>query len=142
MMGDFTELNTNGFVVQPLWIGGPSMAPSEAYRTAASADDAAGTGIVAIHPYRTVTGATALTDDGLFVGGDWSSATMLVEKGMANPFRFRLFAQATTWKPGDLEREIASGAWRVAQVSTELLLKDRDRGARPLPLDILDSLLD
>ena len=53
--------------------------------------------------------------DGLCVGGCWRTATTLVEKGMMNPFRFRLFAQATAWKPGELERELGAGAWRVAR---------------------------
>ena len=43
-------------------------------------------------------------------------------------------------KVGDLEREINAGAWSVLSVSTDLLLKDRDRGARPLALDILDAV--
>ena len=59
---------------------------------------------------------------------------------MANPFRFRLFAQATRWPPGELEKEIREGAWLCADVSTDLLLKDRDRGARPLALDVLEEL--
>ena len=87
-----------------------------------------------------VTNAVALNDDQLYVGGEWPTAKLLVEKGQANPYRFRLFAQATTWKPGDLDREISDGAWRVVKVSTELLLKDRERGALPLPIEILEYL--
>ena len=141
MMGDFSELSVENFRLQPLWIGGPHRDEADGRRTVgAASDEATTTGIVAVHPYRTVVGAEPLNDDGLFVGGAWSSATMLAGKGMANPFRFRLFAQATTWRPGDLEREINAGAWSVLSVSTDLLLKDRDRGARPLALDILDAV--
>lgn len=95
-----------------------------------------------MHPYAgdTIPGGVALTDDGLYAGGDWSTATMLVEKGLVNPFRFRLFAQATSWQPGELERELADGAWRLVDVSTELLLKDRDRGAKPLAIDVMEEL--
>ena len=95
-----------------------------------------------MHPYAgdTIPGGVALTDDGLYAGGDWSTATMLVEKGLVNPFRFRLFAQATSWQPGELERALADGAWRLVDVSTELLLKDRDRGAKPLAIDVMEEL--
>ena len=39
-----------------------------------------------------------------------------------------------------MEKEIQAGAWLCADVSTDLLLKDRDRGARPLALDVLEEL--
>ena len=101
-------------------------------RTVGAPEAGATTGIVAVHPYaaETIPGSVQLTDDGLYAGGDWRTASTLVEKGMANPFRFRLFAQATRWQPGELEKEIQGGAWLCADVSTDLLLKDRDRGAR------------
>ncbi|KAJ8611927.1 hypothetical protein CTAYLR_004349 [Chrysophaeum taylorii] len=142
IMGDFKLLDSSQFLVQPLWVGGPSAPPpsTQSARTAGSKDDENVTGILAIHPYATVNNAVELTQDGLYCGGDWSSAKDLVERGRANPFRFRLIAQATNWNPGELERELNAGAWRVADVSTELLLKDRQRGAPPLWFDIADEL--
>ena len=145
MMGDLKELYTTGFMLQPLWVGGPTVEDafsSKIERTVGAPEHGATTGIVAVHPYapETVPGSIQLTDDGLYAGGDWRTASTLVEKGMANPFRFRLFAQATRWPPGELEKEIREGAWLCADVSTDLLLKDRDRGARPLALDVLEEL--
>ena len=145
MMGDLKELYTTGFMLQPLWVGGPTVVDafsSPIERNVGAPEHGATTGIVAVHPYapETVPGSIPLTDDGLYAGGDWRTASTLVEKGMANPFRFRLFAQATRWQPGELEKEIQAGAWLCADVSTDLLLKDRDRGARPLALDVLEEL--
>ena len=145
MMGDLKELYTTGFMLQPLWVGGPTVEDafsSPIERTVGAPEAGATTGIVAVHPYasETIPGSVQLTDDGLYAGGDWRTASTLVEKGMANPFRFRLFAQATRWQPGELEKEIREGAWLSADVSTDLLLKDRDRGARPLALDVLEEL--
>jgi hypothetical protein len=145
MMGDLKELHTNGFMLQPLWVGGPTLEDASSgpiERTVGAPEAGALTGIVAVHPYapETIPGSVRLTDDGLYAGGDWRTASTLVEKGLANPFRFRLFAQATRWQPGELEKEIQAGAWLCVDVSTDLLLKERDRGARPLPLDVLEEL--
>lgn len=145
MMGDLKELYTTGFMLQPLWVGGPTVEDafsSPIERTVGAPEAGAATGIVAVHPYdpETIAGSVQITDDGLYAGGDWRTCSTLVEKGMANPFRFRLFAQATRWQPGELEQEIQAGAWLCADVSTDLLLKDRDRGAAPLALDVLEEL--
>ena len=99
-------------------------------RTVGAPEDGATTGIVAVHPYaaETIPRSVQLTDDGLYAGGDWRTASTLVEKGMANPFRFRLFAQATRWQPGELEKEIQAGAWLCARPR----LPDRPRAGRLL----------
>jgi len=141
MMGDFKELKVQGFMLQPLWVGGPAQADGPR-RTVGAPDGETETGIVAVHPFADLPNAERVGEDGLCVGGDWRTATTLVEKGMLNPYRFRLFAQGTAWKPGELEREIQAGAWRLATVSCDLLLKDRERGAVPLGVDILDHLDD
>lgn len=135
IMGDFKQLDPSHFLVQPLWVGGPS-SPTRGelfdLRTVGSSEDNEVTGILAVHPYPNLDNAMRLTDDGLCCGGDWSVAKDMVARGRANPFRFRLLAQATQWRPGDLKRELAAGAWNIAHVSTELLLKDRQPGSRPL----------
>jgi len=137
MFGDFQGLDTSNFVAQPLWVGGPSLGQSHQDLRTVGAKEKPTTGILALHPYRNLPGAVQLTDDGLCLGGDWAATKEFIDRGKANPFRFRLYAQATRWDTlADLETELRAGAWRVADVSTELLLKERDRGAMPLWEDI------
>jgi len=128
LMGDFKQLDTSGFLTQPLWIGGPS-APDNLELCTVGAISDESTGILALHPYQSITNSQPLTPDGLYVGGDWNTAKLLVDRGMANPFRFRLFAQATSWSTTDFDNELKLGAWRLVDASTELILKDRPRGA-------------
>ena len=130
MFGDFAkDLDTSNFVVQPLWIGGPEAPWALDQRTVGCSEENQPTGIVAIHPYE-LPGAAKLNDDGLYFGGHWNTAKLYVDKGMANPFRFRIFAQATRWDTSqDLQAEVDAGAWTIADVSTELILKDRERGS-------------
>ena len=54
MMGDLKELFTTGFMLQPLWVGGPTVEDafsSPIERTVGAPEDGATTGIVAVHPY-------------------------------------------------------------------------------------------
>lgn len=138
IMGDLKSLDSSQFLVQPLWVGGPSEPPRTDLnlRTVGGPNPGDITGILALHPYRDIDGAQPVTADGLYSGGDWADAKDRVARGRANPFRFRLVAQATLWKPGDLDAELKAGAWTVAQVSIDLLLKDRLPGSRPLWVDI------
>lgn len=141
LMADFAKLDREHFHTQPLWLGGPSPpAADDKRRTVASPDGESPTGIIAIHPYPELAGAKRITRDGICVGADWSAAKDAVKRGRANPYRFRLTALATNWEDGEFEKERDLGAWTIAEVSTDLLLKDKTPGSRPLFFDICDEL--
>ncbi|KAJ1450742.1 hypothetical protein M885DRAFT_531518 [Pelagophyceae sp. CCMP2097] len=146
MMGDLPDLDTSGFRVQPLLFGGPSKpdaaggADALARRTAGAGKGKGPSGILALHPYGEVAGSLRLTNDGLFCGGDWAAMQAMVASGGANAFRVQLFVQACLWETGDLDAEIAAGAWRQVECSTELLLKERDRTTPTLWKEIVDLM--
>lgn len=146
IMGDFKDLDTSEFLVQPLWVGGTTPPPQSNpdltnLMTSCAVTANTFSGIMALHPYSNIPNAERLNDDGLWVGGDWDEAKNLVKRGRANPYRFRLVAQLTYWPPGDLERELKAGAWTIADVSTELILKERkERSSKPAWIDIQDAI--
>jgi len=100
-----------------------------------------------LHPFGNISGAVPLVvdDDGgqsgegatLYFGGEFADAQALVKCGTGSQFQFKFFVQSTRWdQPGDIERQVASGAWLLAEVSPSLLLKIREREGtlRPKPL--------
>jgi putative AlgH/UPF0301 family transcriptional regulator len=50
---------------------------------------------------------------GCFLGGQ-GAAVEAVAAGTLAPEEFKFFSGAVTWAPGQLEREVADGAWCVA----------------------------
>jgi hypothetical protein len=121
------------FCIQPLWFGGV---------------DNVSSGLDMMHLCPTVQGATALTEDGLYWGGEPAQA----QDAMSDPsldrvftgFDFKFFVQSTLWKPGELQAEIAAGTFFCATVSKEILFKSRDRmgtqRAKPLWTEIMENL--
>lgn len=121
------------FCIQPLWFGGT---------------DNVSSGLDMLHQCSKVIGAKAITDDGLFWGGDPAQA----QDAMSDPsldrvmtgFDFKFFVQSTIWSKKAIEKEIKSGTWFTAQVSKEVLFKSRDRmgtrRAKPLWTEIMELL--
>ena len=103
------------FCVQPLWFGGVE-------------ND--GMGLDMLHQCEAVQGATPLTSDGLFWGGDPAQAQEAmasIKDRILTGFDFKFFVQSTVWKRADLQQEIDKGVWFPASVSKEVLFKSRDR---------------
>jgi hypothetical protein len=121
------------FCIQPLWFGGV---------------DNVSSGLDMMHLCPTVQGATALTKDGLYWGGEPAQA----QDAMSDPsldrvftgFDFKFFVQSTLWQPGELQAEIDAGTFFCATVSKEILFKSRDRmgtqRAKPLWTEIMEKL--
>lgn len=88
--------------------------------------------------------------EGLYWGGDPCE----VSKTMKDPrlekpltgFDFKFFFKDTRWLPDQLEKEIMDETWIVAQVSKEVIFRNRDRlgpmRAKPLWREILELLGD
>jgi len=121
------------FCIQPLWFGGvDNLSP----------------GLDMLHLCPTVQGATALTDDGLFWGGEPTQAQDAMEDPeldrIFTGFDFKFFVQATRFGPGELQQQIDDDIWYTAQVSKEVLFKSRDRmgtqRAKPLWTEIMELL--
>lgn len=73
-----------------------------------------------VHPCSDAEGAKELLP-GVYVGGtDWLLSR---EPGDVRPSRVRFFAGAMHWAPGELAREVASGAWYAAAASRPVVLK-------------------
>lgn len=121
------------WMFQPLWFGGV---------------DNVSSGLDMLHQCSTVEGAKAITEDGLYWGGDPAQA----QDAMSDPslervmtgFDFKFFVQSTTWSTKEIEKEIESGTWFKAIVSKEVLFKSRDRmgtrRAKPLWTEIMELL--
>ena len=121
------------FCIQPLWFGGV---------------DNVSSGLDMLHQCPTVEGATQLTDDGLYWGGDPQNA----QEAMSDPslervltgFDFKFFVQSTVWSQKEIEKELKAETWFKAYVSKEVLFKSRDRmgtqRAKPLWTEIMELL--
>ena len=130
------------FMIQPLWFGGTSTGGGNG-----SSDDTA-KGLDMIHKCPAVEGAQALTEDGLYWGGDPVQAQDAMSDTSLDTvytgFDFKFFVQSTRWLPMQLEKEIRDGTWYVASVSKEVLFKSRDRlgtrRAKPLWTEIMELM--
>ena len=100
-------------------------------------------------PY--VKGAFPLTMcDGLYWGGDpCEVSTAMKDSRLEKPltgFDFKFFFKDTRWLPSQLEKEIQDEIWIVAQVSKDVIFRNRDRlgpmRAKPLWKEILELLGD
>ena len=121
------------FCIQPLWFGGI---------------DNVSSGLDMLHQCPAVSGATKLTDDGLFWGGDPAQAQDAMEDPSLDKvmtgFDFKFFVQSTIWSSKDLEKEVKDGIWFPAEVSKDVLFKSRDRmgtqKAMPLWTEIMELM--
>uniref|UniRef100_A0A061RL08 Transcriptional regulator n=2 Tax=Tetraselmis sp. GSL018 TaxID=582737 RepID=A0A061RL08_9CHLO len=59
---------------------------------------------------------------GIHAGGE-VAAIEAVERGELSPREFRFFAGCKVWEPGELQAEVARGAWVPAACSRPLVLK-------------------
>ncbi|GAX26704.1 hypothetical protein FisN_2Hh349 [Fistulifera solaris] len=121
------------FCIQPLWFGGV---------------DSYSAGLEMVHLCPAVRGAKQLTEDGLYWGGDPTQA----QDAMADPslerpmsgFDFKFFVQSTMFAPGQAEKEVASSTFFLANVSTDVIFKSRDRmgtkRAKPLWTEIVELM--
>ena len=86
--------------------------------------------------------------DGLYWGGDpCEVSAVMKDKRLEKPltgFDFKFFFKDTRWLPSQLEKEISDGTWIVAQVSKEVIFRNRDRlgpmRAKPLWKEVLELL--
>jgi hypothetical protein len=121
------------FCIQPLWFGGV---------------DNVSTGLEMLHLCPAVKGARAITEDGLYWGGDPSEAQDAMSDSanerVFTGFDFKFFVQSTRFNPGELKKEIDNGTFYCAFVSKEVLFKSRDRmgtrRAKPLWTEVMDLL--
>ena len=102
------------FCIQPLWFGGV---------------DNVSAGLDMLHQCPMVEGATKLTEDGLYWGGDPAQAQEAMSDSrlerVLTGFDFKFFVQATVWSKGELEQHMDSDNWFAAKVSKEVLFKSR-----------------
>lgn len=78
---------------------------------------------------------------GVFLGGE-RDATRKVLAGELEPSEFKFFAGATLWETGQLEREVARGAWIPVAAARPLILKQVLQLPVPLWREVLDLLGD
>eukprot|EP00531_Pseudo-nitzschia_arenysensis_P012436 CAMPEP_0116141164 /NCGR_PEP_ID=MMETSP0329-20121206/14235_1 /TAXON_ID=697910 /ORGANISM="Pseudo-nitzschia arenysensis, Strain B593" /LENGTH=398 /DNA_ID=CAMNT_0003636327 /DNA_START=54 /DNA_END=1250 /DNA_ORIENTATION=+ len=124
------------FCIQPLWFGGI---------------DSISVGLDMLHLCPTVNGATQITEDGMFWGGDPTQAQDAMEDPsldrIYSGFDFKFFVQSTIWSnAGTIQSEIDEQVWFPASVSQNILFKSRDRmgtkKAKPLWTEIMDLMGD
>ncbi|KAG2485122.1 hypothetical protein HYH03_016109 [Edaphochlamys debaryana] len=73
---------------------------------------------------------------GVFLAGE-AAATSAVEGGRLPAADFKFFAGALTWGPGELEAQVAAGAWYPAACSRSLVLKPAVQLPVPLWKEVL-----
>lgn len=62
--------------------------------------------------------------NGLCIGG-WERVKVMVAEGQVSPVAFKFSIQHCLWASGELEEQVQRGAWTVASVSSDVLMKDR-----------------
>ncbi|KAL3790116.1 hypothetical protein HJC23_013627 [Cyclotella cryptica] len=142
------------FFIQPVWEGGTGKVitskdsvtvydNSEAYRKELPLE------MLHMCPY--VNGSVSITMcDGLYWGGDpCEVSNAMKDPRLEKPltgFDFKFFFKDTRWLPTQLEKEIMNETWFVAQVSKEVIFRNRDRlgpmRAKPLWKEIMELLGD
>ncbi len=61
--------------------------------------------------------------DGLWWGGDYESVKELVRSGKANPGNLRFYVGYSGWEEGQLEKELTTNSWIVADSSPEFIFE-------------------
>ena len=93
-------------VAKPVFLGGPT--DVAAIFALVAGDEAPGEGCVSISP-------------GLFAVFHRNTLDRVIE---ANPARARFFAGLVVWRPGELQHELARGAWYVLPADAQLALRE------------------
>lgn len=159
LIGDLaTEWNKTAelgaFFIQPVWEGGTGTVVTS--QDSITVFDNSNINrkqlpLEMLHMCPYVNGSTPLTMcEGLYYGGDPCVVSKAMkderlEKPMTG-FDFKFFFKDTRWLPSQLEKEIQDETWIVAQVSKEVIFRNRDRlgpmRAKPLWKEILELLGD
>ena len=102
-----------------------------------------------LHLCPQVKGASQITEDGLYWGGEPNQAQEAMEEStdrVFSGFDFKFFVQSTQFKPKELDKLIESESVFVTSVATSLLFQSRDRmgtrRAKPLWTEIMELLGD
>eukprot|EP00316_Scyphosphaera_apsteinii_P024267 CAMPEP_0119325344 /NCGR_PEP_ID=MMETSP1333-20130426/65565_1 /TAXON_ID=418940 /ORGANISM="Scyphosphaera apsteinii, Strain RCC1455" /LENGTH=319 /DNA_ID=CAMNT_0007333309 /DNA_START=157 /DNA_END=1116 /DNA_ORIENTATION=- len=113
LMGDISMDDFGCVAISPLWLGGIERQNS----------------LYVLHTCDGIASAERVRDN-LWLGG-WAEARPRVADSSVAESRFKFFLGATEWSKGQLEQEIANGAWFVLDCAPELVIKDRVMGMRP-----------
>ena len=114
LMGDVSQEDYGCVAICPLWLGGVAKQSA----------------LYVVHNVEGLEGATAVGGDGLFLGG-WEAARPKVADYSLSDSRFKFWLGATEWEPGQLERELADGAWLALEAEPALVIRDRVLDVRP-----------
>ena len=159
LIGDLaTEWNKTAelgaFFIQPVWEGGTGTVVTS--QDSITVFDNSNLNrkqlpLEMLHMCPYVNGSTPLSMcEGLYYGGDPCEVSKAMkderlEKPMTG-FDFKFFFKDTRWLPSQLEKEIQDETWIVAQVSKDVIFRNRDRlgpmRAKPLWKEILELLGD
>jgi hypothetical protein len=123
------------FCIQPLWFGGVDASDSK--------------GFDMLHLCPTVRGATQLTDDGLFWGGDPEQAQEAMEATpdrLYSGFDFKFFVQNSVFGRTELEDLVKNKRLFAVSAASSILFQSRDRmgtrRSKPLWTEIMELLGD
>jgi hypothetical protein len=159
LIGDLaTEWNKTSelgaFFIQPVWEGGTGtvITSQESITVFDNSNlNRKQLPLEMLHMCPYVKGSTPLSMcEGLYWGGDpCEVSTAMKDPRLEKPmtgFDFKFFFKDTRWLPSQLEKEIMDETWFVAQVSKEVIFRNRDRlgpmRAKPLWKEILELLGD
>lgn len=77
--------------------------------------------------------------DNIYWGGDFERLTTLIQNGIATPENTRFFLGYSGWSPGQLEEEMNSNTWVVAELNEELIFKTEPKSAWSLAMNRLGN---
>ncbi|CAM9128109.1 unnamed protein product [Laminaria digitata] len=85
--------------------------------------DEGGSVAIMVHSHD-ISGARALGDTGLFVGG-FAAALDLVDRRAAEPKEFKFFFNHLAWPEGALEEQVQKGLWKLVKLPSDVVLETK-----------------
>eukprot|EP00904_Undaria_pinnatifida_P001279 jgi/Undpi1/11151/HiC_scaffold_30.g13449.m1 len=85
--------------------------------------DEGGSVAIMVHSHD-ISGARALGDTGLFVGG-FAAALDLVDRRAAEPKEFKFFFNHLAWPDGALEEQVKKGLWKLVKLPNDVVLETK-----------------
>lgn len=94
---------------EPLYMGGP-VAPDTLHY---------------IHTMGDIIPESTWVHSNIFMGGDIDTIRKMVAKGMVKNNEIRFFLGYSGWTKGQLELELQENSWVIAQVSSDIIMKNK-----------------
>jgi len=124
LMGDVSMDDYGSVAINPLWLGGT--ASQNSLSVVHDLDGQDGQNLTEGEAI-----GLGIGDDGGLRLGGWADVKKKVEDRSVADSHFKFFLGFTEWRSGQLEAELAAGAWFPLDCDAEVVIRDRVMASRP-----------